>query len=61
MPDHPHGNSVGGVDEVADRFQGVGVEGLAALLKPTHGGLATYVGPRLRPIRHGPQGKNLGH
>ena len=28
----PHGNSVASVDEVADRFHGVGVPGLAELL-----------------------------
>jgi hypothetical protein len=53
MPDEPHDNSVADVDEVADRFQGVGVEGLALLFPLPHEGLPTYPRPRLRPIHRG--------
>ena len=53
-PDVPHDDSVAGVDEVADRFRGVGVPGLAELLELAHDGLPTYVGPRLRPTLRGP-------
>src|SRR5436190_2224067 len=38
-PDEPHDNSVGGVEEVGDRFQGVGVKGLALLLPLAHDSL----------------------
>jgi hypothetical protein len=53
-PDVSHGDSVARVDEVADRYPGVGIPGVAELLVKTHDGLAPYVGPRLRPILHGP-------
>src|SRR5207248_10224941 len=53
-PDVSHGDSVARVDEVADRYQGVGIPGAAELLVKAHGGLATYVWPRLRPTLRGP-------
>ena len=48
-PDLPHDNSVAGVDEVADRFHGVGIPGFADLLPLAHDRLPTHERPRLRP------------
>src|SRR2546421_3793470 len=53
-PDGPQNNSVGGVDEVANQFEGVGIPGLAHLLELAHDRLPTYVWPRLRPSLRGP-------
>src|SRR3954447_21281288 len=50
MPDKPHDYAVSAVNEVADRFQGVGVPGAAELLDKTHYRLWTGIRPRLRPI-----------
>lgn len=41
-PDVSHGDPVARIDEVAGRYQGVDIPGLAELLVKTHGGLATY-------------------
>ena len=49
MPDLPHDNMIGDVDEVADRFNYVGVPGLAELLELAHDGLPTHKRARLRP------------
>src|SRR5215204_1066886 len=46
----PHDNSIANVDEVTDRFSGVGVPRLAQLLELAHDRLPAEVRPRLRPI-----------
>src|SRR5215217_2741031 len=43
-------NSIANVDEVTDRFSGVGVPRLAQLLELAHDRLPAEVRPRLRPI-----------
>src|SRR3954462_14377927 len=48
-PGLPHGNSVAGIDEVADRFHYVGVPGFADVLPLAHDRVPAYERPRLRP------------
>src|SRR5262245_51790256 len=49
VPDLSHDHSFTGVDEVADRFHGVGVPGRPELLELAHDRVAPYEWPRLGP------------
>ena len=53
-PDVPHDNSVTGVDEVTDHFQGVGIPGFAGLVPLAHDRLPTNERSGLWPILGGP-------
>ena len=49
MPHQPHYDSVANVDEITDRFQSVGIPGVADVQHLLHDSLSPHLRPRLRP------------